>query len=45
MNKIFPPRSLIMGSPARVIRELNDSEVEELYASAARYVAFKDNYV
>ena len=45
MNKIFPPRSLIMGSPAKVIRELNDSEVEELYASAARYVAFKDNYV
>lgn len=43
-NKIFPPRSLIMGSPAKVIRELNDDEVKELYASASRYVAFKNDY-
>ncbi len=43
-NKIFPPRSLIMGSPAKVVRELNDDEVKELYASAARYVEFKKDY-
>jgi len=43
-NKKFPPRSLIVGSPAKVIRELNDEEVEELYASARRYVAFKEDY-
>lgn len=43
-NKIFPPRSLIMGSPAKVIRELTDEEVAELYASARRYVSFKENY-
>jgi len=43
-NKIFPPRSLIMGSPAKVIRPLNDEEIKELYASASRYVTFKDNY-
>ncbi|QOY52535.1 gamma carbonic anhydrase family protein [Candidatus Sulfurimonas baltica] len=43
-NKIFPPRSLIMGSPAKVVRELNDSEVKELYASASRYVEFKSHY-
>jgi len=43
-NKVFPPRSLIMGSPAKVVRELNDDEVKELYASAARYVAFKNDY-
>lgn len=43
-NKVFPPRSLIMGSPAKVIRELTDEEVEELYASARRYVAFKEDY-
>jgi len=43
-NKVFPPRSLIMGSPAKVIRELNDAEVKELYASASRYVAFKNEY-
>lgn len=43
-NKIFPPRSLIMGSPAKVIRKLTDEEVTELYASAARYVKFKESY-
>ncbi len=44
-NKVFPPRSLIMGSPAKLIRTLNDDEVAELYASAKRYVAFKEDYV
>jgi len=44
-NKIFPPRSLIMGSPAKVVRELNEDEVKELYASASRYVEFKNNYI
>ncbi|MFK5938052.1 MAG: gamma carbonic anhydrase family protein, partial [Sulfurimonas sp.] len=43
-GKVFPPRSLIMGSPAKVVRELTDEEVAELYASAARYVAFKSDY-
>ena len=43
-NKVFPPRSLIMGSPAKVVRELNDDEVKELYASASRYVEFKNDY-
>ncbi|RLA75590.1 MAG: gamma carbonic anhydrase family protein [Epsilonproteobacteria bacterium] len=43
-NKVFPPRSLIVGSPAKVVRELNDEEVRELYASAKRYVEFKRDY-
>lgn len=43
-NKKFPPRSLIMGSPAKVVRALTDAEVEELYASAKRYVSFKNEY-
>lgn len=43
-NKVFPPRSLIMGSPAKRIRELTEEEVKELYASATRYVGFKNNY-
>ena len=43
-NKIFPPRSLIMGSPAKLIRELNDEEIKELYDSASRYVEFKKDY-
>ena len=43
-GKEFPPRSLILGSPAKVVRTLTDDEVEELYASARRYVAFKEEY-
>lgn len=43
-GKIFPPRSLIMGSPAKVVRSLSESEVQELYASAQRYLAFKEDY-
>lgn len=43
-NKVFPPRSLIMGSPAKVVRELNEDEIKELYASASRYVKFKKEY-
>ena len=43
-GKIFPPRSLIMGSPAKVVRELYDAEIKELYASASRYVEFKRDY-
>jgi len=27
-NKKFPPRSLIMGTPARLVRELRDNELE-----------------
>ncbi|MRI84050.1 MAG: gamma carbonic anhydrase family protein [Nitratiruptor sp.] len=44
-GKRFPPRSLILGSPAKVVRTLSDEEVAELYASAQRYVAFKNEYI
>jgi carbonic anhydrase/acetyltransferase-like protein (isoleucine patch superfamily) len=44
-NKKFPPRSLIMGSPAKVIRELNSDEVAFLYKSAKSYVKFKNRYL
>jgi len=38
-GKQFPDGVLILGSPARVIRELNDDEVAMLVASAASYTA------
>ncbi|WP_281951451.1 gamma carbonic anhydrase family protein [Nitrosophilus kaiyonis] len=44
-GKKFPPRSLILGSPAKVVRSLSDEEVQELYNSANRYVTFKNDYI
>ncbi len=44
-NKIFPPRSLIMGAPAKAVRTLTDEDIAELYASAQRYVEFKNEYL
>ena len=34
-GKVFEPRSLIMGSPARFVRELTDEEVEAMVTVAA----------
>ena len=38
-NKIFPPGSLIVGAPAKVVRELNAEAIAALKASADHYVA------
>jgi carbonic anhydrase/acetyltransferase-like protein (isoleucine patch superfamily) len=43
-NKVFPPYSLIMGSPAKVIKTLTQDEVDSLIEHAARYVKFKAEY-
>lgn len=37
-GKEIPDRSLVMGAPGKVIRQLTDAEVEGLKASAAHYV-------
>ena len=44
-GKVFPPRSLIMGAPAKVVREITDSQVEDFRASWQRYVALKNEYM
>ena len=38
-NKEFPDNSLIIGSPAKAIRTLDESAIERLKASARHYVA------
>ena len=38
-GKTFPERSLIVGAPARVVRELDDAAVARLRETAAHYVA------
>jgi carbonic anhydrase/acetyltransferase-like protein (isoleucine patch superfamily) len=37
-GKTFPDRSLILGTPAKVVRELTDEEVAGLARNAAGYV-------
>lgn len=43
-GKKFPPRSLIMGSPAKVVKELSNEEAQNLIKHAHRYVEFKNEY-
>lgn len=43
-GKVIPPRSLCVGSPARVVRSLNDAEIGDLRASARHYVAAGQAY-
>mgnify|MGYP000199137159 CR=1 FL=1 len=37
-GKVFPDRSLIVGSPGKVVRELSDEDVARLKKSAEHYV-------
>jgi len=43
-NKIFPPRSLIMGSPAKVVKSLDENEVIALKKHARLYIDYKNDY-
>lgn len=37
-NKSYPPRSLLMGSPAKVVRELTDEELKGMATNVAHYI-------
>jgi gamma-carbonic anhydrase len=41
---IIPPRSLVLGSPAKVKRELSDNEVQGIKESAIHYIEDVKNY-
>lgn len=43
-DTVVPPRSLVLGSPARVVRALTDAEVERIRANAAHYVRMSAMY-
>jgi carbonic anhydrase/acetyltransferase-like protein (isoleucine patch superfamily) len=40
----IPPRSLVMGRPGRVKRELTDEEVAEIRGYADNYVRYRLDY-
>ena len=41
----IPPRSLVMGSPAKVKRALTDDEVASIQTLADRYVGYRLEYM
>ena len=43
-NKVFPPHSLILGNPAKVVKTLDEETVKGLLEHAGRYVEFKKEY-
>ena len=43
-NKKFPPRSMIIGSPARAVRTLTDEEVQEIKQHALQYIELAKSY-
>ena len=44
-NMQVPPRSLVMGSPAKIKRPLTDAEVAEIRMYADRYVKYRLDYM
>lgn len=38
-GKVIPDRSLVVGSPGRIIRELSDEDIENIRTNAANYVS------
>ncbi len=44
MGKKFPPRSLILGSPAKVVRSLTEEEVEGIRKNTQGYVDISKEY-
>jgi carbonic anhydrase/acetyltransferase-like protein (isoleucine patch superfamily) len=40
-----PPRSLLMGAPGKVKRQLSDKEVDDIQLYADRYVGYRLEYI
>ena len=43
-NRKYPPRSLISGNPAKVVRPLIEKEIQNIQMEAALYVNLKNQY-
>ena len=44
-NAKIPPRSLVLGSPGKVVRQLKDEEVARILQSAKNYMEYTQNYL
>lgn len=45
MGAKIPPRSLVLGRPARVVRPLTDEEVARIHEAARLYVGFRGEFL
>jgi len=41
-GKVIPPRSMVLGVPGKIVRQVTDEEVEGILATAAHHVHFAD---
>lgn len=44
-NTIIPPKSLVLGSPAKVVKELTDKQIDHIKRNAAAYVTLGEAYL
>ena len=44
-NKIIPPRSLVLGSPGRVVRPVSDEELQAILENGRHYVDLAAEYL
>src|SRR3990172_10360525 len=43
-KSIIPPRSLVMGLPGKVVRQLKDADVSRILQSAKNYIEYSEGY-
>ncbi len=43
-GKVVPPRTLVMGSPMRIVRELTDEEIEKNIENSRKYIKLSKEY-
>lgn len=44
-DKVFPENSLILGSPAKLVRELSEDEINSIKKSADEYLQYAKNHM
>ena len=43
-NKVIPERSLVLGSPGKIVRQVTDEEIKHIRENASHYVANYKKY-
>jgi carbonic anhydrase/acetyltransferase-like protein (isoleucine patch superfamily) len=43
-NKSIPPRSLVMGIPGKVVREITEDDIARIHHASQHYVAMNEHY-